>query len=218
MSLTKILFKVLRISNERVMHTIFNIQFLSPQDANTGMSMQICTVIIGIVQVVATFIAVMIVDKAGRKLLLIISAFVMAICTICLGIYFFMQKQDPESVKNIGWLPLASLILFIACFSIGFGPVPWLMLGELFSREIKSICSALCGTTNWMLAFAVTKAYGPLKDGIGGGPVFWIFSGISILGGVFVLLATPETKGKSLAEVQEILGGSSKNKSNPTNA
>lgn len=181
--------------------------------------MQICTVIIGVVQVVATFVSVMIVDKAGRKLLLTISACVMAICTICLGVYFFMQRQDVASVADIGWLPLASLILFIACFSLGFGPVPWLMMGELFSREIKSIASALCGTTNWMLAFAVTKAYGPLKDGIGGGPVFWIFSGITIVGGVFVLIATPETKGKSLAEVQELLGGSStKNKSDPTKA
>lgn len=184
------------------------------------MSMAICTVIIGIVQVVATFVSVMIVDKAGRKLLLIISACAMAICTICLGVYFFLQKQDEASVESITWLPLASLIIFIACFSIGFGPVPWLMMGELFSHEIKSIASALCGTTNWMLAFIVTKAYGPLKDGIGGGPVFWIFSGITILGGVFVLLATPETKGKSLAEVQALLGGesASKNKSNPTKA
>lgn len=184
------------------------------------MPLEICTVVIGVVQVVATFVSVMIVDKAGRKLLLIISSCVMAICTICLGIYFYMQKQDEASVADISWLPLASLILFIACFSLGFGPVPWLMLGEIFSSEIKSIASALCGTSNWMLAFIVTKAYGPLTESMGGGPVFWIFSGITVVGGVFVLLATPETKGKSLAEVQEILGGgsASKNKSNPTKA
>lgn len=182
------------------------------------MSMAICTIIVGIVQVVATFVSTLIVDKAGRKLLLIVSAVSMAICTICLGVYFYMQKQDEESVKDIAWLPLASLILFICMFSIGFGPVPWLMMGELFSHEIKSIASSLCGTTNWMLAFIVTKAYGPLKDGIGGGPVFWIFSGISLIGGVFVFLATPETKGKTLAEVQAHLEGSSANKSNPTKA
>lgn len=180
--------------------------------------MAICTVIVGIVQVLATFVSVLIVDKAGRKLLLIISAVVMSMCTICLGVYFYLQRQDEASVADISWLPLTSLILFIACFSLGFGPVPWLMMGELFSNEIKSIASALCGTTNWLLAFGVTKAYGPLKDSIGGGPVFWIFSAISLVGGVFVFFGTPETKGKSLAEVQAILEGSSKNKSNPTKA
>lgn len=99
--------------------------------ANTGIKAEIATIIIGVMQVVATFVSTMIVDRAGRRILLLISDAVMALCTLVLGIYFYMQNDNADSVANLGWLPILSLAVFIICFSLGLGPVPWLMMGEL---------------------------------------------------------------------------------------
>lgn len=182
------------------------------RDANTGIDANLSTIVVGIMQVVATFVSVLVVDKLGRRLLLLASAIVMAIATVAMGVYFFMQDQDKESVANLGWLPVVSLCVFIIMFSIGFGPVPWLMMGELFASDIKGVAGSIAGTTNWILAFVVTKTFVNLKDSIGSGETFWLFAGITIVGVFFVFFLVPETKGKSLNEIQAILEG--KNESN----
>lgn len=137
----------------------------------------------------------------------------MALCTIALGIYFHLKSQDEANVTNLGWLPIAAMCIFIVMFSFGFGPVPWLMMGELFAQDIKGFAAALAGTTNWLLAFLITKTFTSLRASLGSGGTFWLFSGLTILGAVFVFMFLPETKGKSLAEIQELLGGGGRSNS-----
>lgn len=177
------------------------------RDANTGIDANLSTIVVGIMQVVATFVSVMVVDKLGRRLLLLVSASVMALSTICMGVYFYMQEHDPKSVTTLGWLPVCSLCIFIIMFSLGFGPVPWLMMGEVFASNIKGVAGSIAGTTNWVLAFIVTKTFVNLKTALGTGQTFWLYAGITIVGAIFVFLLVPETKGKSLNEIQEILAG-----------
>lgn len=177
------------------------------EDAGTNIDANLSTIIIGIMQVVATFVSVMVVDKLGRRLLLLTSGVVMSISTIAMGVYFFMKDQDINSVTNLGWLPVCSLCVFIIMFSIGFGPVPWLMMGELFATDIKGFAGSIAGTTNWVLAFIVTNQFESLKGAIGNGETFWLFSGITIVGIFFVFFLVPETKGKSLNEIQQLLEG-----------
>lgn len=93
--------------------------------AHIDIKTELAVILIGIVQVVATFIASMIVDKTGRRVLLLISISVMAFSKILLGVYFFMSNSDPKSVENLGWLPVVALCLYIIVFSLGFGPIPW---------------------------------------------------------------------------------------------
>lgn len=95
------------------------------QAAGTGLSAEFGTILVGVMQVIATFVASLVVDKLGRRMLLLISDSVMALCTLLLGVYFFMKERDATSVDSLGWLPIASLCVFIVSFSIGFGPVPW---------------------------------------------------------------------------------------------
>ncbi|XP_055908065.1 facilitated trehalose transporter Tret1 isoform X2 [Eupeodes corollae] len=177
------------------------------RDAQTGIDENLSTIVVGIMQVIATFISVMVVDKLGRRILLLASSAVMAISTVLMGVYFYMQSNDKSSVDNLGWLPVVSLCVFIVMFSIGFGPVPWLMMGELFASDIKGVAGSIAGTTNWVLAFIVTKAFLSLKDAIGSGETFWLFSGITFVGFIFVYFFVPETKGKSLNEIQKLLEG-----------
>lgn len=103
---------------------IFYIGFIF-NAAHIDLTTEVAIILIGIVQVLSTFVASMIVDKAGRRVLLLISISIMAICKIVLGTYFFMSSNDPTTVENLGWLPVAAVGLYIIVFSLGFGPIPW---------------------------------------------------------------------------------------------
>lgn len=184
------------------------------KDAETGIDENLSTIVVGVMQVIATFVSVMVVDKLGRRLLLLASAIVMAFSTVAMGAYFYMKDNDNQSVTNLGWLPVSALCVFIIMFSIGFGPVPWLMMGELFASDVKGVAGSIAGTSNWVLAFIVTKTFVNMKEALGSGQTFWLFAGITVVGAIFVFLLVPETKGKSLNEIQKILEGNN-NSSTP---
>ncbi|KAH8372199.1 hypothetical protein KR093_010563 [Drosophila rubida] len=177
------------------------------KEAKTGIDAGMSTILIGVMQVVATFVSTMVVDKLGRRILLLASGIVMALSTTAIGVYFFLKDQDENQVENLGWLPVASLCIFMIMFSIGYGPVPWLMMGELFATDIKGFAGSIAGTTNWVLAFVITKTFKNLNEGLGSGGTFWLFAGLTVVGVIFVFFLVPETKGKSLNEIQQELAG-----------
>ncbi|KAF9811309.1 hypothetical protein SFRURICE_002678 [Spodoptera frugiperda] len=179
-------------------------------DAGATIPPTISTIIIGVIQVIATFISSLVVDKLGRRILLLLSALVMCVCSTALGVYFFLQQThggDADIVQAITWLPLVSLSLFIIAFSLGFGPIPWMMAGDLCQIDIKAFVGSTAGTLNWLLSFTVTSTFNSLNSAIGAGQVFWMFAGIMLVGFVFIFFVIPETKGKSVDEIQVLLGG-----------
>ncbi|XP_021186691.1 facilitated trehalose transporter Tret1-2 homolog isoform X2 [Helicoverpa armigera] len=179
-------------------------------DAGATIPSTISTIIIGVIQVIATFISSLVVDKLGRRILLLLSALVMCVCSTALGVYFFLQQTHGNSadiVQAITWLPLVSLSLFIIAFSLGFGPIPWMMAGELCQIDIKAFVGSTAGTFNWLLSFTVTSTFNSLNAAIGAGQVFWLFASIMLVGFVFIFFVVPETKGKSVDEIQVMLGG-----------
>lgn len=175
--------------------------------ADTGIDGSIAAIIVGVMQVIATFVASMVIDKLGRRIMLLISIAIMSLCSILLGIFFFLSQRNPADVANLGWLPIVSLSIFIVMFSIGFGPIPWVMIGELFAPDVKGVAASLAGATNWILSFVITKTFVNIRDTIGIGETFWLFAGMSALGTIFVFFFVPETKGKSLTEIQTMLAG-----------
>lgn len=175
--------------------------------ANTGIEPSLATIIVGIMQVIAVFVSSLVVDRAGRRLLLLPSIIVMTICTIILGGYFYAKDTSPESVAHLGVIPIVSLSVFIILFSLGFGPIPWMMMGELFANDIKGIAGSVAGAFNWTLAFLITSTFVPMKNTFGDGPTFWVFAAFCVVGTVFTFFVVPETKGKSLNEIQLMLGG-----------
>lgn len=140
-------------------------------------------------------------------MLLVISSGFMVLMLVALGVYFFLLDDDPASVANLGWLPLTSLCVFLIAFSIGYGPVAWLMLSEIYSKDYNAIAGPVSGAFNWLLAFAITSTFGYISDAIGIGPTFWIFAGLSLIGFFFTVIVVIETKAKSMAEIQKILAG-----------
>lgn len=94
------------------------------------------TIIVGVMSVIATYVSTLIIDRLGRKILLLCSIIVVGICTLLIGAFFYMKEKDYD-VSSIGLVPLVSMCMFIILFSIGFGPIPWMLMGEIFPTQIK---------------------------------------------------------------------------------
>lgn len=94
--------------------------------AGSTLDPALCTIIVGVVQVVMTVSSALLIEKAGRRILLLQSSVMMGVCLVMLGVYFSL-KEGGSDVTNISILPLGSVVLFIICFSLGFGPIPWVI-------------------------------------------------------------------------------------------
>lgn len=164
------------------------------------------SIIVGVMQVVATLTSTLVIDRLGRKILLLLSAGVMAICTMLLGI-FFSLKSHHVNVEDIGWLPILSLSVFVIVFSLGFGPIPWMISAEIFPQEVKSVASSAAGTFNWFLAFLITMFFEAMVSGMGEDGAFYLFMVVCVIGFFFVFFIVLETKGKSLEQIQQELEG-----------
>lgn len=83
-----------------------------------------------------TLVSFSTVDKYGRKLLLVISALIMAVCYAGLCVFNMIKVQNPELSTKISWLPLLCVTVYIAAFSIGYGPLPWVLMSEIYSSKV----------------------------------------------------------------------------------
>ncbi|XP_016773033.1 facilitated trehalose transporter Tret1 [Apis mellifera] len=174
------------------------------EKANTGLNPSYSTIIVGVMQVLAVFVSTLIVDHAGRRILLLISIIFLCLTSCTLGIYFYLLKNEVD-VNSIKWLPLVSVCIFIIMFNMGFGPLPWMMMGEIFAPEVKSVAASSACLFNWILVFIVTKFFSDLSKTIDLDATFWLFAVICLIGTFFVYFIVPETKGKSLEEIQREL-------------
>lgn len=172
----------------------------------TGSSIppEISSIIIGTVQVAASLLTPLLVDRLGRKLLFLISGVGMIIAEVPLGFYFCL-KDHGRDVSPIFWLPIACLIVYIIAYNLGFGPLPWTVMAEIFPSDVKSPASTATASFCWLLGFLITKYFSSVSEAIGMAGSFWFFSAFCLIAVVFVLKYMIETKGKSFAEIQATL-------------
>lgn len=161
----------------------------------------------GIVQVLASGSTPLLASRFGKKIILQVSAVGMGISLGLLGLYFFLDNLKSEIVNSIGFLPVLSLVIFVIVYCIGFGPLPWAVLGEMFPPNIKSIASSLVASTCWILGFMVTKYFATIQDALGSHWAFWIFSIFCGVAFLFTSTLVMETKGMSLQQIQDKLNG-----------
>ncbi len=164
----------------------------------------LCTVIVGSVQILSTFFSGIVVDRLGRKILLFVSGVDITICLITLGYYFWLQEHNISAASAIKWLPLISVIVYIIGYGMGFGPVPWVLLGELLGPEIKNFAFGIACVVSLCCESLVAFTFHGLIRSLGAATTFWIYSTPCVLATVFVFLL-PETKNKTLQEIQEKL-------------
>ena len=157
---------------------------------------------IGIVQVIATFVSVLLVDILGRRILLMSGATLLTLSTAVLGLYFFLTSRHDYG-DNFYFLAIVCLAIFIIGFSIGWGPIPWVMMGELAPMQVRGLLSGIATALNWGFAAIITSSFSKYEDLVHPYGAWWSFTvciGLSI---PFVYLFLPETKGKDLQDIQD---------------
>ena len=160
------------------------------------------SIIVALANFFATLGSNLVIDRVGRKTLLNVSGFFMGLSLTVLGSFFLFQHLD-YNVSQFGFLPLASFIVYIVAFSIGYGPVPWLMMGEIFPSKVRGHAASVATAFNWTCSFAVTKFFNDLINSIGAHGAFWFFGLICFLSVFFVTMFVPETKGRSLECIEQ---------------
>ncbi|KAK7869247.1 hypothetical protein R5R35_000869 [Gryllus longicercus] len=159
-------------------------------EAGTSLSPLACTVISGAVQALATGVASLVVDRVGRRPLLLLSAVAMALAHAALA---------------LRWAPLFSVNLFLVAFALGLGPMPWFMMAELLPPSAKQWASGAAVALNWSLSFVVTKWFSTLMSALGPSLAYAAFCSVCVVLGVFVTFCVPETRDKTREEIQEEL-------------
>ena len=163
------------------------------------------TVIVGAVNVLFTVVAIVTVDRLGRKPLLIIGGLVMGVAMIALGFQFQANAS--------GTGPLLSALLYIAGFALSWGPVTWVMLSEMFPNSIKSRAMAIAVAAQWIANLFVSWSFKILIDNstlnalFNHGFPYWVYGVMSFLAAGFVYLYVPETRHRTLEEIQHLWTG-----------
>ncbi|KAJ2947757.1 hypothetical protein O0L34_g9537 [Tuta absoluta] len=161
------------------------------------------SMILGLVQVATCVLSVLLVDRVGRKPLLLLSALGVGLMNGAVGTYQYFYIFHKEKVEVINWLPMAALLIYIVCYAIGLSTVPYVIIGEMFPTNVKLYASCIAHIYTGIFMFAVQKLFQVVMDACGIYTVFWGFSAFSLLGLVFILVVLPETKGKSFAGIQQ---------------
>lgn len=186
---------------------IFAIQLYMHQifaEAGSNLEPEVCSIILGAVRVAAYVIAVLAVDRYGRRFLLMESSIGTCISLTAIGIFFYLKTLGYD-VEAITWLPLVGLICFDLSYNTGIGCVPVIQISELFPEHLKGIASIIVITFCSVLSFIITLIFPYMEAEIGMGPSFWVFASSGLIGAIFTYFVVPETKGKTLYDIQIML-------------
>ncbi len=161
-------------------------------------------VITGSVNLIFTFVAIFTVDKLGRRALMLTGSAGLT------GIYAFMGAAYYFGVTGMPLLIL--VILAIASYAMSLAPVTWVVLSEIFPNRIRGAAMAVATVALWIASFILTYTFPLLNSALGASGTFWLYGIISLFGFIFIYKKLPETKGKSLEEIEEEIVGLSSQK------
>ena len=160
------------------------------------------TIIVGVVNFLFTIIAIKTVDKYGRKPLMLIGAIGMGVAMLSLGFVFFSHAS--------GYFALFCMMLYVASFAMSWGPVTWVLLSEIFPNKIRGKALAIAVAAQWISNYLVSLTFPMMNDNsylteqFNHGFAYWVYGIMCILAVLFVKKYVPETKGKTLEEMENI--------------
>jgi MFS transporter, SP family, galactose:H+ symporter len=163
---------------------------------------------IGLVNVLMTIIAMRLIDRSGRKPLLLIGIAGMAITLGCLGFVFRLSSHTGA----LAWLAVISMMAYVASFAISLGPIFWLLISEIYPLKIRNSAEGLAATFNWGSNLLVTLTFLTLVERLGPSWTFWLYGLSAVAAWVFSYYIVPETKGRTLEEIEEYWRASSAGK------
>jgi SP family sugar porter-like MFS transporter len=154
-------------------------------------------VITGIANVVFTFVALYTIEKWGRRTLMLIGAGGLGLIYFILGTCYFMQLT--------GVMMVALVVAAISVYAMTLGPVTWTLLAEIFPHRVRGIAMATCTFALWVGCCTLTFSFPSMNAALGSSGTFWIYSGICVCAFIFLFRNCPETKGKSLEQLESEL-------------
>lgn len=173
--------------------------------AEGGLDAKEACILFGTVQLLTSAVSSQLVDRLGRKPLLLVSSCGVGLANIIIGAYFFMKHENNDLVVPLNFIPIVVIPIFIFSYTIGLATVPFAITSEIFPTNIKSKATCVIQIFVALMTFAVTKLYQVIADNLGNFVAFWCFGLLSVGGVIFILVLLPETKGQSFAAIQEKL-------------
>ena len=171
----------------------------------------------GGVQIITTSVIVVLLDMVGRRVLLILSAAVMCVSLSSLGVYEFLINEpychppdDPKCQNHLYPLAIASMAGYVLGFSLGWGAIPFLLTSELIPLRVRGAGVGIATCVNWIGAIIITGAFKDYEKAVKPWGVSWSFSLMCFLAIVFVAVFIPETKGRSLEQIESYFKSTSK--------
>ncbi|NXP93287.1 GTR6 protein, partial [Passerina amoena] len=175
--------------------------------------------LVGLVRLSAVAIAAVSMDKAGRKILLFVSAGVMLVSNLTMGLYIHFEpashngtvanttlassaNHPAEPTNYITLIPLLATMFFIMGYAMGWGPITWLLMSEILPLKARGVASGLCVLVSWLTAFTLTQFFLPVVNAFGLEVPFLFFAVISAGNILFTGCCVPETKGRSLEQIE----------------
>ena len=179
------------------------------EEAGVSNAAVITFISIGLVQFIATFIGAFLTDIFGRKLLLMIGSVTMCLGMMGLSTYDFLKNEpycdppgDSKCKNNLEPLAIASMVVYMGGFSIGWGALPWLMTSEMIPTRVKGPGVGIVTCISWIFTVIVLSAFGSYEEAVKPWGTFLTFAVFSIISLFFIAIFLPETKGKSLEEIE----------------
>ncbi|XP_064583889.1 solute carrier family 2, facilitated glucose transporter member 6 [Zonotrichia leucophrys gambelii] len=175
--------------------------------------------LVGLVRLSAVVIAAVSMDKAGRKILLFVSAGVMLVSNLTMGLYIYFEPDShnstvanttlassanlpAEPTNYITLIPLLATMFFIMGYAMGWGPITWLLMSEILPLKARGVASGLCVLVSWLTAFTLTQFFLPVVNAFGLEVPFLFFAVINAGNILFTGCCVPETKGRSLEQIE----------------
>jgi major inositol transporter-like SP family MFS transporter len=156
---------------------------------------------VGVVLVVGTILAIMVIDRLGRRSMLLIAFAGMGVSLGLMGLAYLL----PNLSGVVGWLAIACVTVYIAFFSFGLGAVIWVVVSEIYPLTVRGSGMAMATTGHWVANFVVSLTYLSLIQAIGETFTLWLYAVMCVGAFLFCYFLVPETKGRSLEEIEEDL-------------
>ena len=157
-------------------------------------SMFINIVVTGIANVLFTFVAIYTIEKWGRRKLMLIGASGLGLIYLTLGTCYFMHVE--------GIFMVVLVVMAISCYAMTLGPVTWVLLSEIFPDKVRGVAMAICTFALWVGCCTLTFTFPSLNEALGTYGTFWIYSGVCFAAFIYLFKACPETKGKTLEQLE----------------
>ncbi|XP_011300586.1 facilitated trehalose transporter Tret1-like [Fopius arisanus] len=174
------------------------------QLSGSSLSPNAAAILIGVIQVLGSWLSTLTMDRAGRRTLILISSGGMIICHCILGTFFLLQSLHHD-LSSSSWIPVTSVSIFVIVYGLGVGPVPYIIATEIFNPDISSFANCVCQTIMWLVAFPLMKFFPQIIDTLGIHSGFFIFAGFCSCTLVFTHFLVPETRGKKIQTILEAL-------------